>query len=85
MYMIGYCCWSGSGPLIHIKSWQETLGGIERSHEIFEWYKGVVCICVGRKEECVLGYTDADYVGDMDKRRSTSSYVFIFTGGAISW
>ena len=44
-----------------------------------------LCICFGNKEACVLGYTDVDYVGDMDKRRSTSGYVFIFTGGAISW
>ena len=44
-----------------------------------------LCICFGKKEACVLGYTDADYAGDMDKRRSTSGYVFIFTGGAVSW
>ena len=44
-----------------------------------------LCICFGRNEACVVGYTDVDYVGDMDKRRSTSSYVFIFIGGAISW
>ena len=28
---------------------------------------------------------DADYVGYMDKRRSTSSYVLMFIGGAMSW
>ena len=44
-----------------------------------------LCICFGNKEACVLGYTDADYAGDMDKRRSTSGYVFIFTGGDVSW
>ena len=43
-----------------------------------------LCICFGKKEACVLGYTDADYVGDMDKRRSTSGYVFIFIGGVVS-
>ena len=44
-----------------------------------------LCICFGRNEACVVGYTDADYAGDMDKRRSTSGYVFMFTRGAISW
>ena len=44
-----------------------------------------VCICFGSKGTCVEGYTDADYAGDMDKRRSTSGYVFMFTGGAVSW
>ena len=44
-----------------------------------------LCICFGNKEACVLGYTDADYAGNMDKRRSTSGYVFIFAGGVVSW
>ena len=33
----------------------------------------------------ILGYCDADYAGDLDKRRSTSGYVFLRSGGAISW
>ena len=44
-----------------------------------------LCICFGKTEACVLGYTDVDYAGDMAKRRSTLSYVFIFTRGAVSW
>ena len=44
-----------------------------------------LCIFFGRKEAFVLGYMDANHLGDMDKRRSTSGYVFIFTGGPISW
>ena len=31
------------------------------------------------------GYSDADYAGDIDTRRSTTGYVFIMNGGAISW
>ncbi|KAH9771353.1 Integrase catalytic domain-containing protein [Citrus sinensis] len=33
----------------------------------------------------VIGYVDYDYVGDLDKRRSTTGYVFTFAGGPISW
>ena len=44
-----------------------------------------LCICFGRNGACVFGYTGADYAGDMDKRRSTSCYVFMFTGGVVSW
>ena len=44
-----------------------------------------VCICFGSKEPGVEGYTDADYVGDMDKRSSTLGYFFMFTSGAVSW
>ncbi|GAA0156759.1 hypothetical protein LIER_38339 [Lithospermum erythrorhizon] len=31
----------------------------------------------------LMSYTNSDYVGDMDDRRSTSGYVFIFSSGAI--
>jgi hypothetical protein len=31
------------------------------------------------------GYTDADFAGDKDNRKSTSGFVFILNGGAISW
>ncbi len=30
-------------------------------------------------------YCDADYAGDVDTRRSTTAYVFILNGGAITW
>jgi len=33
----------------------------------------------------VGGYSDADYAGDSDTRRSTTGFVFILNGGAISW
>jgi hypothetical protein len=31
------------------------------------------------------GYSDSDYAGDEDSRRSTTGYVYILNGGAISW
>ena len=33
----------------------------------------------------VQGYTDSDYVGNTDNRKSTSGYVFTYGGGTISW
>eukprot|EP00253_Pinus_taeda_P034919 PITA_34919 len=33
----------------------------------------------------VCGFVDADWVGDLDQRRSTSGYVFNLFGGAVSW
>ena len=34
---------------------------------------------------CIHGFLDSDWVGDIDRRRSTSGYVFTMFGGAISW
>jgi hypothetical protein len=33
----------------------------------------------------IHGFVDADWVGDLDLRKSTSGYVFNLFGGAISW
>jgi hypothetical protein len=33
----------------------------------------------------IRGYSNADYVGDQDDRKSTSGYVFTLAGGVISW
>ena len=32
-----------------------------------------------------LSYSDADYAGDQDKARSTSGWVILMGGGAVSW
>ncbi|XP_033508967.1 secreted RxLR effector protein 161-like [Nicotiana tabacum] len=34
---------------------------------------------------CYHGYSNADHRGDLDERKSTSGYVFLFSDGAISW
>lgn len=33
----------------------------------------------------MIGYCDADWAGDQDERRSTTGYVFLMQGGAVSW
>ncbi|KAH9684519.1 Integrase catalytic domain-containing protein [Citrus sinensis] len=35
-------------------------------------------------QQCI-GYCDSDFAGDLDKRRSTTSYLFILGGGPVSW
>ena len=33
----------------------------------------------------VIGYSDADIAGCQDSRKSTTGYIFMLAGGAISW
>ncbi|XP_059217552.1 uncharacterized protein LOC131994728 [Stomoxys calcitrans] len=35
--------------------------------------------------EYLQGFSDADWAGDLDERKSTSGYVFMFQNGSISW
>ena len=35
-------------------------------------------------DKCI-GYSDADWAGDTSDRKSTSGYIFMLSGGAISW
>jgi hypothetical protein len=37
----------------------------------------------GNKE--LMTYTNNDYAGDVDDRKSTSGYVFLLSEGAMSW
>ena len=39
----------------------------------------------GRIRDGIIRYVDSDYVGDIDKRRSLTGYVFTIGGCAISW
>jgi hypothetical protein len=42
-------------------------------------------LCYGGSDVRLQGYTDADWAGDLDERKSTSAYVFLLNNGAISW
>ncbi|KAH9685484.1 hypothetical protein KPL70_013981 [Citrus sinensis] len=44
-----------------------------------------VALCYGGSEFIVRGYVDSDFAGDLDKRKSTTGYVFSLAGAAVSW
>lgn len=33
----------------------------------------------------IVGYTDSDFAGDLDERKSNGGYIFMLNGGAVSW
>jgi len=54
---------------------------------ILRYIKGTsdVDLCYGGSEFIVKGYVDSDFAGDLDKKKSTTGYVFTLAGGAVSW
>lgn len=38
-----------------------------------------------RPGDQLVGYTDADYAGDSDTRRSTSGFIFLMNTGPVAW
>lgn len=58
----------------------------EAVKRIFRYLKGTINLkIVYSKVEPLIGYSDADWASDIDKRRSCTGYIFKFSGGAISW
>lgn len=43
------------------------------------------CLCFSKGDLKVQGYVDADFVGEVDHRRSTTDYIFTFRTTTISW
>lgn len=54
---------------------------------ILRYIKGTsdVALCFVGLEFGVRGYVYSYYAGDLDKRKSTTGYVFTLAGGAVSW
>ena len=54
---------------------------------VLRYLKGTTdyALCYQGSDLQLEGYTDADWAGDLDERRSTSGFVFLLGCGAISW
>ena len=54
---------------------------------IFRYLRGITdfALCFHRGDLRLKGYSDADWVGDRHKHKSTSGYAFILGGNAVSW
>jgi hypothetical protein len=63
-----------------------------RSHwtavkRIFRYLKGTTNYALEYEasDSKLVGYSDADWAGNIDDRRSTTGYIFLIAGGAVSW
>ena len=54
---------------------------------ILRYIKGTlnVALCYGGSNFTVRGYAESDFAGDLDKRKSTTDYVFTLAGTTVSW
>lgn len=56
---------------------------------IIRYLKGTldygIVISDSESEHTLVGYTDADYAGCIETRKSTSGFVFMLNGGPIAW
>ena len=55
---------------------------------IFRYLRGTSDLCLKYEkgnDEVVVGYSDADWAGDLNDRPSTTGNVFMQSGAAISW
>lgn len=55
---------------------------------VLRYLKGTLDLGVFYKrgvKDVLLAFTDSDYAGDVDDRKSTSGYVFLMCEGAVSW
>ena len=54
---------------------------------IFRYLQGTkgMKLCFGISDLEVIRYIDADFVRDVDDRKSTSGHIFLFGGTIISW
>ncbi|KAL3721830.1 hypothetical protein ACJRO7_034209 [Eucalyptus globulus] len=61
---------------------------LQAAKRIFRYLQGTknfVLFYKKGEKSYLFGFTDSDYAGDVDDRRSTSGYVFMLGSGAVSW
>jgi hypothetical protein len=56
---------------------------------LLRYLKGTINVGISFKipplKDGMIGYCDADYAGDLMSRKSTTGWIFLLNGGAISW
>ncbi|KAG8473150.1 hypothetical protein CXB51_035082 [Gossypium anomalum] len=89
MYAIVCSCLDLSYAVSIVSRYMANLG--KEHWKVVQWIlrylRGTIDVCLqfGRTEDEVIWYVDADFAGDLDRRRSLTGYVSTIGGCAISW
>ena len=68
-----------------VKPTKEHWTAVKRILQYFKGTSNLGLLYRGDIAREVIGYSDADWVGDVGDRKSTSGYMFLLGGAAISW
>ena len=79
MYMVSLISRFMASPTeLHLKATKRVLRCLKGTVDLGVFYRKE-----GNGE--LMAYTDSNYVGDVDDRKSTFGYVFLLNEGAVSW
>lgn len=85
-YVVGYLSRFNHRPtkchMQAVKRVYRYLNGTKSSHILYKKNEGDLDKNLLKQ---IVGYTDSDWGGDEETRRSTSGYVFLFNGAPFSW
>ena len=84
LYKTRHCSSSWSGKLLYGSPSKEHWNAVKR---ILRYIKGTtsVALCFRGSDFIIRGYIDSDFAGNLDKRKSTTGYVFTLASEAVSW
>ena len=78
-FVIGYLGRYQSDPgLSHWQAAKKVLRYLQGTKNLMLTYRRT-------KQLEIVGFSDSDYVGCLDSRKSTFGYIFMLAGGAVSW
>ena len=67
---------------------QPTELHLQTAKRVFGYLRGTTNLGIFYKKggnDKLVAFTDSDYPGDLEDRKSTSGYVFMLSSGAMSW
>ena len=90
MYVQIYTCPNISFAVGMLRRFQSNLGFDHwiATKKVMRYLQGTKDLILTYKHSDqfeIVGYSDSDFMGCIDSMKSTSGYVFILAGGAISW